>query len=352
MAKLIAFWYNFGIVKVLTAMSGGVDSAVAALLLKEQGYTPVGVTAKMWQGADVQDVKDAATVCEKLGIEHHVVDLCAAFHQLVISRFVQEYDYGRTPNPCVDCNKYIKFGILASYMEQFGCEKFATGHYARVGERNGQKVLLRAKDLAKDQSYVLYGITADFLAKLLLPLGEYTKEEIRRKAMAAGIEVAHKSDSQDICFVPNGDYMQVLEQEGLRHSHVGNFELSDGRKIGKHQGMACYTIGQRKGLGIAWEHPLYVINKNAGTNAVILGKDEELFTDKLICKDVNFLVPCGKEFVCSAKIRYKATTAECKVNCNGERCFVTFKEKQRAITAGQSVVFYNNELVLGGGIIE
>lgn len=338
--------------KVLVALSGGVDSAVMALLLKEQGYIPVGITAKMWQGASGQDVKDAAEVCNMLGIEHHYVELCADFEHFVIQHFVDEYDRGRTPNPCIDCNKYIKFGVLAKYAKQFGCEKFATGHYARIMEQNGQKMLMRAKDLAKDQSYVLYSLSLEILDKLLLPLGDYTKDEIRNKAEQAGIKVAHKSDSQDICFVPDGNYMQVLKQYGLKHSHVGNFELQSGEKIGKHQGTASYTIGQRRGLGIAWEYPLYVVAKDVGKNAIVLGKNEELFNDELVCRDVNFLKDCGKEFLCMAKIRYKALPAECWVKFDGKKCYVKFMEKQRAITPGQAVVFYDGDIVLGGGIIE
>ena len=337
--------------RVLVAMSGGVDSAVTALLLKEQGYEVVGITAKMWPGANPQDLADAQKVCAALGVEHHSVDLCEAFHQLVIKDFVEEYDWGRTPNPCVTCNKQIKFGALMDLMPQFGCEKFATGHYARVGEIEGKKVLLRAKDLAKDQSYVLYGLTQEKLAQLLLPLGEYTKEEIRGKAAAASIGVAHKSDSQDICFVPDGAYMAVLQREGLKHSHAGNFELTDGRKIGKHLGAACYTIGQRKGLGIAWEHPLYVVGKDAGKNAIILGKNEELFRDNLVAKDVNFLLDTPKNFSCTAKIRYKARDVACEVSLKNNLVEVKFNELQRAITPGQSVVFYDGDVVLGGGII-
>jgi len=336
---------------VLVAMSGGVDSAVTALLLKKQGYTPIGITAKMWSGADSADIKDVESVCSKLGIDHYAIDLTDDFHKQIIRKFVDEYDCGHTPNPCIYCNEHIKFGVLFNFIKQYGCEKFATGHYARITTDADGVHLRRAKDVTKDQSYFLYTLKQDVLARLLLPLGDYTKEDIRALAQEAGIKVAHKSDSQDICFVPDGDYTKVLAKEGLKHSHAGNFELTDGRKIAKHKGTAYYTIGQRKGLGIAWEHPLYVVSKNAGTNAVILGKDEDLYQDKLQCSDLNFMEDMPDEFVCQAKIRYRAELADCKVVRNKDICQVTFLNKQRAITPGQAVVFYQQELVLGGGII-
>lgn len=338
--------------KILVAMSGGVDSAVTALLLKKQGHEVVGCTAKMWQGADPKDILDAQKVCVQLGIEHHSIDLSEEFHKKVILPFVEEYDRGRTPNPCLSCNRCIKFGTLMRYMQDFGCEGFATGHYARIGEEKGEKVLLRAKDVTKDQSYVLYSLTQEQLQHLYLPLGEYTKEEIRAMAGKAGIEVAHKSDSQDICFVPDGDYEKVLNKVGLHHSHAGNFELTDGRKVGKHRGTACYTIGQRKGLGIAWEHPLYVVGKNPATNAVILGKNEELFEKELFAEQLNFINPVVNKFVCTAKIRYKAKDMPCEVEMQDGGAKVQFAEPQRAITPGQGIVFYDGEKILGGGIIK
>lgn len=337
--------------KILVALSGGVDSAAAALLLKKQGYTVIGITAKMWHGANAQDIKDAETICQTLGIEHHYVDLCNDFQEKVIAPFVQQYDIGLTPNPCVICNKEIKFGVLAKYLQEFACEKFATGHYARIDKVNNKSVLLKAKDLKRDQSYFLYGLPVNLLDNLLFPLGEYTKDEIRKLVADAGISVAHKSDSQDICFVPNGDYMQVLNEIGLKHSHTGNFKLANGEKIGKHQGLASCTIGQRKGLGISWEHPLYVVKKDTGKNAVILGKNEDLFSDVLTCENLNFLIQCPEKFSCTAKIRYRANPAFCEVQQMGVKCIVKFQEKQRAITPGQSIVFYDNDVVLGGGII-
>lgn len=373
-------------------MSGGVDSAVTALLIRKQGYEPVGITAKMWPGAAAQDLEDARKVCAKLGMEHHSVDLCQVFHEQVVRRFVEEYDRGRTPNPCVYCNQHIKFGVLMRMLGQFGCEKFATGHYARVVEENGVWQLWRGADRSKDQSYVLYGLSPAQLAQLLLPLGEYGKDQVRQMAAEQGLIVARKSDSQDICFVPEGDYLMVLQREGLRRSHAGNFELADGTKLGKHKGTACYTIGQRKGLGIAYAHPLYVIGKDPGKNAVILGKDEELFQSELIATECNWLAPVPAR--CTAKIRYRAQDVECRIenvefrtqsaecrmrnaerrmqnaerrtqnaeygmqNGDGERgqqapqaVRVRFAEPQRAITPGQAVVFYDGERILGGGII-
>lgn len=337
--------------KILVAMSGGVDSAVTALLLKEAGHTPVGITAKLWRGMPASDLADAAQVAQSLGMEHHVVDLQQEFQHSVIDAFVEAYDRGLTPNPCIVCNKSVKFGLLWQYLDTFACDGFATGHYARVAEREGHKVLLRAKDLTKDQSYVLAHLTQAKLQKLFLPLGEYSKAEIRRKAEQEGIKVAHKSDSQDICFVPKGDYTKVLEQHGLKHSHVGNFELTDGRKIAKHKGAAYYTIGQRKGLGIAWEHPLYVVAKDAGRNAVVLGTNEDLFRRELVAGGLSFINPVPNEFQCTAKIRYRAQDAACHVCVENNQARVLFDEPQRAITPGQEIVFYQGEEVLGGGTI-
>ena len=337
--------------KILVAMSGGVDSAVAALLLKKTGHTPVGITAKLCAATPEQDLVDAESVARALGIEHHIVDLEKEFHQLVVEPFVECYDRGLTPNPCALCNQKIKFGLLWDYMEQFGCHAFATGHYARIGERNGTKCLLRARDLTRDQSYFLAYLKKEQLEKLHLPLGDYTKDEVRKIALEAKIQVAHKSDSQDICFVPNGDYGKVLEKIGLRHSHVGNFELQDGTKIGKHKGMAYYTIGQRKGLGIAWEHPLYVIAKDLGRNALVLGTNEDLFKKELVAGSLHFINPVPDEFSCYAKIRYRALAASCKVKICSARAKVEFLEPQRAITAGQQIVFYQEDEILGGGVI-
>ena len=351
--------------KVLAAMSGGVDSSAAAILLQEQGYEVVGATVKMFGNREVgikepdapkQDIVDAKAVADKLGIDHHVLDFSACFKKCVINHFVNEYKSGRTPNPCVDCNKHIKFGALFEAARDLGCEYMATGHYARI-EYNAEKdrwLLARGDDAAKDQSYMLFNMTQDQLAHTLLPLAELTKAEIRAKADEAGLEVAHKSDSQDICFVPDGDYAAVIARLGVK-SKPGKFVHLDGKVLGQHKGQLHYTIGQRKGLGVSYEYPLYVIRKDIATNTVVLGPNDALFSKELWASNVNFISidKLTKPMRVTAKARYRMKDVPATIEpAEDGLVHVIFDEPQRAITPGQAVVFYDGQYVVGGGIIE
>ena len=351
--------------KILAAMSGGVDSSAAAILLQEQGYEVVGATVKMFGNKDVgikepdapkQDVEDAKAVAEKLGIEHHVLDFSSCFKKCVINHFVNEYKCGRTPNPCVDCNKHIKFGKLFEAARELGCEYLATGHYARI-EYSTEKdrwLLARGDDASKDQSYMLFNMTQDQLAHTVLPLAELTKAEIRSKADEAGLAVAHKSDSQDICFVPDGDYAAVIARLGVK-SNQGNFVHMNGTVLGKHKGQLHYTIGQRKGLGVSYEYPLYVISKDMATNTVMLGPNDALFSKELWASAVNFITvdKLTEPMRVTAKARYRMKDVPANIEpCEDGLVHVIFDEPQRAITPGQAVVFYDGQYVVGGGIIE
>ncbi len=351
--------------KILAAMSGGVDSSAAAILLQEQGYEVVGATVKMFGNKEVgikepdapkQDVEDAKAVAEKLGIEHHVLDFSSCFKKCVINHFVNEYKCGRTPNPCVDCNKYIKFGKLFEAARELGCEYLATGHYARI-EYSAEKdrwLLARGDDASKDQSYMLFNMTQDQLAHTVLPLAELTKAEIRSKADKAGLAVAHKSDSQDICFVPDGDYAAVIARLGVK-SKQGNFVHMNGTVLGKHKGQLHYTIGQRKGLGVSYEYPLYVISKDMATNTVVLGPNDALFSKELWASAVNFIAvdKLTEPMRVTAKARYRMKDVSATIEpAEDGLVHVIFDEPQRAITPGQAVVFYDGQYVVGGGIIE
>ena len=351
--------------KVLAAMSGGVDSSAAALLLQEQGYEVVGATVKMYGNRDVglkepdaprQDVIDAQAVAEKLQIEHHVLDFTDCFKRCVIDHFVDEYRKGRTPNPCVDCNKHVKFGVLFEAALELGCEYLATGHYARVlyDEHKGRWLLARAQDAKKDQSYMLFNLSQEQLAHILFPLADLSKELIRERAEARGLAVAHKADSQDICFVPDGDYARVINRLGVK-DRPGKFIHLNGEVLGTHRGQIHYTIGQRKGLGLAYAYPLYVIKKDIAKNTVILGPNEALFSKDLWAKEVNFIsIPQLTEpLKVTAKTRYRQKDVPATITPAAEgRVHVVFDEPQRAITPGQAVVFYDGDLVVGGGIIE
>jgi tRNA-specific 2-thiouridylase len=352
--------------KILAAMSGGVDSSAAAILLQEQGYEVVGATVKMFGNKDVgikepdapkQDVEDAKAVAEKLGIEHHVLDFSSCFKKCVINHFVNEYKCGRTPNPCVDCNKHIKFGKLFEAARELGCEYLATGHYARI-EYSAEKdrwLLARGDDASKDQSYMLFNMTQDQLAHTVLPLAELTKAEIRAKADEAGLAVAHKSDSQDICFVPDGDYASFIENELGEKYPAGVYVDEEGNVLGKHKGVIHYTIGQRKGLGISMGRHIFVTKKDAATNTVTLADEDRLFTNKVVLKDIN-LIPfdrLDRRIRVKAKIRYRQPECDAYAEMTGEdEMTLTFDEPQRAPAKGQSAVMYDGDYVIGGGIIQ
>lgn len=348
-------------------MSGGVDSSLAAALLVEQGYEVIGVTMQIWSPerededhggcCSLSAVDDARRVANTLGIPYYVMNFRELFSRTVIDYFCDEYRQGRTPNPCIACNRFVKFEALLTKARAMGADFIATGHYSRIefDQNLGRYLLLRAKDLTKDQSYALYTFTQDQLAHTLLPLGEYTKVQTREMARERGLTVANKPDSQEICFVPDDDYGAFLQERFGEEIKPGPFITTKGEIVGKHKGLPLYTIGQRKGLGIALGEPAYVVALDPKRNAVILGSNEEVFGQGLLARDVNFIkmdeLPGQVEV--EAKIRYSAKAATAEISPGDEgRVVVRFRQPQRAITPGQAVVFYQGDIVLGGGIIE
>ena len=349
-------------------MSGGVDSSVAAYLLKEQGYDVIGVTMQIWQDQDVfvqsqeggccglSAVDDARRVAERLEIPYYVMNFREDFQKYVIDYFVSEYEKARTPNPCIACNRYVKWESLLHRSLEIGADYIATGHYARIMQLpNGRYTIRNSVTAAKDQTYALYNLTQEQLSHTLLPVGSYTKDQIREIARPKDLPIANKPDSQDICFVPDGDYGRFLEQEVPdKIPGPGNFVSTDGRILGKHKGITHYTVGQRKGLGLAMGHPIFVTEIRPDTNEVVIGESTDVFARALLCDKINYMgmedLPTPRR--CIAKVRYAHQGAACTIEKYGEdRIRVIFDEPVRAITPGQAVVFYDGEYVLGGGTI-
>ncbi|MBQ8682471.1 MAG: tRNA 2-thiouridine(34) synthase MnmA [Selenomonadales bacterium] len=352
--------------RVVVAMSGGVDSSLTAALLLRQGYEVIGVTMRLWsdptlpkeeaEAGPLRAIKDAKAVADMLGIEHHVADFQDLFKEKIISYFTGEYQRARTPNPCVICNQEVKFGALLAKARQLGADYLATGHYIRVvyDEAKDEYFIKKGIDPKKDQSYMLYHMKQDVLKHLLFPLGNMKKSETRQVAEEMNLPVAHKKESQDICFIPDNDYKGFLQRHCPQAFSKGKIIDTKGNVVGKHNGLASYTIGQRKGLGLVAPQPLYVIGMDQKTNTLLVGENKDLFIHDLIAENVSFIAKEAptESFVAEAKIRYAAPPARARITpmANG-RALVSFEETQRAITPGQSVVFYDGDTVLGGGII-
>ena len=344
--------------RVFAAMSGGVDSSVAAYLLLQEGYDVTGATMTLYrpngETGDSQDVTDARAICHRLGIPHVTYDMGGVFCRRVIEDFIRVYEEGGTPNPCVTCNKTIKFGALWEAVCADGADMIATGHYARIRREGDRALLCKAADEGKDQSYFLWQLPRDLLPHVLFPLGEMTKPAIRALAAEQGFETAHKSDSQDICFVPDGDYAGFMEGYTGRVPEAGDFVDTNGHVLGRHKGIIHYTIGQRKGLGIALGAPAFVCGKDPASNRVILGKNDDLFTREVHLTNVNLLSAdtIDTPMAVTARIRstHRGDTATV-IMTGKDTATVTFVAPQRAACAGQSCVFYDGDVVVGGGII-
>lgn len=368
--------------KALVAMSGGVDSAVAALKTLEKGYEALGCTLLM-HGDDTSDAEAAASLAEKLGMKHVTIDCREQFRHFVIDRFVAEYEAGRTPNPCLYCNRHIKFGFLYDLLGELGCDKLVTGHYAVIERREdepGRFYLKKAADSGRDQSYVLYNLTGEQLKNVEFPLGAMTKTEARAVAEEHGFTNAHKPDSQDICFVPDGDYVKVIERYCGRTYPAGDFVNMSGTVLGRHKGIVNYTLGQRRGLGLPMGERVYVCRIEPDTNRVVLGSDADMYSDELTAGEVNLLMPellgITGEGKCrepesgtvektdgeavgaldrdnlTAAVRYRGRELPVSATVTGEGTLkVRFTAPQRAITPGQAVVLYSGDYVVGGGII-
>lgn len=351
--------------RVVVGMSGGVDSSVAAWLLKQQGYDVIGVTMEIWDGTPTEEedggccglsaVEDARRVAQMLGIPYYVMNFREVFREKVMNYFVREYARGRTPNPCIACNRYVKWDALLHRSLEIGADYIATGHYARVCRLpNGRYAIRRSATAAKDQTYALYNLTQEQLAHTLMPVGDFEKPEIRRMAEEAGLPVAQKKDSQEICFIPDHDYAAFVRKQTEQGSCPGNFVNRAGEVLGRHAGFVHYTVGQRKGLGVTFGKPMFVLEIRPETNDVVLGEADEVWSDHLICHQLNYMsVPeLTEERDVTAKIRYSHSGARCRIRCVGpDLVECRFQEPVRAVTPGQAVVFYDGDLILGGGTI-
>ena len=348
--------------RVVVAMSGGVDSSVAAALLKKQGYEVIGLTmcfnlpekdGKKPSCCGLTGIEDARRVAQKLGIRHYVINLNKDFSREVIDNFYQEYLSGRTPNPCVRCNQFIKFGILYKKAVNLGAQFLATGHYARIIRSKNGYLLKKAKDHKKDQSYFLYRLNRKQLKQVIFPLGNYTKSQVRSLACDFKLNVADKQDSQEICFLPDGKYGDLIKAKGLNCVKPGYLVDKNGGIIAKHQGIPFYTIGQRQGLGIAKGYPLYVTDINARYNRITVGRREDACKNEFLVKDIHFLTkPFKKKIEINVRIRYNHKESFAIISPVKGGLKIYFKQPQFAITPGQSAVFYQKDTVLGGGIIE
>jgi tRNA-specific 2-thiouridylase len=349
---------------VVVAMSGGVDSSAGAAILKREGYEVIGVTMRLWTEGNgnspaphrrccsLEEVEDARRVCQVLDIPFYVLNFEPQFRTYVVDYFCQEYLRGRTPNPCLACNRWIKFDFLLNRALTLGANYLATGHYARIERHNESYRLLKGIDSAKDQSYVLYNLGQKELKHLLFPLGMYTKSEARRIAQEAGLPVWDKTESQEICFVTSGDYQHFLSERSL--TQPGDIVDTEGKVLGRHSGIGFYTVGQRRGLGLASREPRYVLSIDPEKNSVVVGTNEQLLRSELIASEVSYVSgePPQEPMDVTAKIRYKSPEERAMLYPQGRQARLVFEEAQRAITPGQAVVFYRDDVVLGGGIIE
>ncbi|WP_124064798.1 tRNA 2-thiouridine(34) synthase MnmA [Clostridium sp. E02] len=353
--------------KVVVGMSGGVDSSVAAWLLKEQGYDVIGVTMQIWQDEDnvtqeenggccgLSAVDDARRVAWDLDVPYYVMNFKEEFKTQVIDYFVDEYQKGRTPNPCIACNRYVKWESLLKRSLDIGADYIATGHYAQIDKLpNGRYALKKSVTAAKDQTYALYNLTQRQLSLTLMPVGAYTKDQIREIADQIDLKVAHKPDSQEICFIPDNDYAGFIEESAGECSPEGNFVDLDGQVIGRHKGITHYTVGQRKGLNLSMGYPVFVVEIRPETNVVVIGKGEDVYSDALRANHINWMAVDGlhgEKMKVTAKIRYSHKGSSCTIWEEEGGVVCQFDEPQRAITPGQAVVFYQGDYVLGGGTI-
>lgn len=368
MIDLSEFKYQVSFVgmrkRVLVAMSGGVDSATTAALLKKQGYDVIGVTMQLWdygQGesgcCSSDDIRDARRVAEQIGIPHYVLNYIDLFRRYVVSDFINKYLSGKTPSPCILCNQFMKFNFLLKKAFELGADYLATGHYARIGfdEAKGRFFLAKAFDVKKDQSYFLFTLTQNELKRLLFPLGSMTKEQVRELAKQMNLRVANKPDSQEVCFITGRDYREFLKrQSGRPDGERGEIVDTDGNVLGYHNGIFSFTIGQRRGIGIARGKPMYVVRIDPSTNRVIVGEEKDIFRTTLIADNVSWIEePPSGEIEVKAKIRYRHMESDAAVRLlSDNEVYVEFRDPQRAMTPGQAIVFYKGERVLGGGWIK